>query len=262
MKNYIICFLSVFIFLQSFSVSAADYSRKAEFGPVRFTVEQIAKISNDLLAYIQSVNNPSEPTKGTIEFESERYSASFDLPLLTKDYDKVPDNSYTFKFRVRSLDNNITSVIISFGDSYRYADISGQNHSHVTGFLSIAQDKISDHATNIGGSKFRIFLAVACTIILLLPFFWVTWRYDSPKVLVMALVVFLVLSNAVIHLIPWYRVFPGTLITYEPLSLLQRYSHIFTFFGFLVAILAFAWPFVLKGSKKLKRTNEPRGESS
>jgi len=259
MKHYIVCFLMIFIVLQSQSATATEFSRKAEFGPMRFTVEQIAKISNELLIYIQSVNNPSNDTKGTVDFESERYNASFDLPLTAKNYDKIPDNSYSFRFSVRSYDNNLSSVVLSFGDSYRYAEISGLNHSHVTGLLSIVQDKVRDFEVKFGGSKFRVFLAIAHWGVLLLAYVLVIWRYDNPKIIVTALLVFVVLPNAVVHLFPWYRIFPGTLITHDPLSFLQKYSHIFTFLGFLLAIITIAWPMI---NKRLKRPNEPEGRPS
>jgi hypothetical protein len=258
MKKCIIFFLTLFILLQSQLVSATEYSRNAEFGPARFTVEQITKISNDLFSYIGSVNNPAKKTTGTIEFKSDKYSSSFDLPILPADYDKIPDYSHTFTFRANSYGNNLSSVIIQFGDSYRYANVSGLNHSHVTGFLSIVQDKIKDHEVTFAGSKFRIFLAVVYWIFLFIAYILVTRRYENLKVFVTALVVFIVLLNGVIFLFPWDRIFPGTLITHNKLSFLEENSYIFTFFGFLLALIPVLWPIVMKTKKKLKRIDESR----
>jgi uncharacterized membrane protein YagU involved in acid resistance len=130
----------------------------------------------------------------------------------------------------------------------------------VTGFLSIVQDKIKDHEVTYTGSKFRTFLAVAYWIVLLSAYILVTRRYQNLKVFVTAILVFIVFSNAPMYLFPWDRIFPGTLITRNKLSFLEENSPIFTFLGFLLALIPIAWFIVLKANKKLKRIDEPRGD--
>jgi hypothetical protein len=260
MIKCIIFFLTWFVLLQNQSVSATEYSRNAEFGPVRFTVEQITNISNVLFSYIGSVNNPSNKTTGTIEFKSDKYSSSFDLPILPVDYDKVPDYSYTFTFRANSYGNNLSSVVIQFGDSYRYANVSGVNHPHVTGFLSIVQDKIRDHEEKYTGSKFRTFLAAAYWIVLLLVYILVTTHYQKAKVFVTALIVMVVLQNVPMYLFSWDRIFPGMLITHNKQSFLEEYSPVFTFLGFILALIPIGLSVIVKTNQKLKRKDEPGGD--
>jgi hypothetical protein len=260
MKHAILAFFIIAVLSIPVLGQAGEYSRNREFGPVRLTTNEAAKLANDLLRYVQSVNDPARYSKGSAAFESGRYDATFELPMSPDDIERSPDQTFSFTVRIRSIENKINYVILALRDENRSLSVSGQSHDHVTGLLSVASDKVEAHAVRFGGGKFRVLLAIGFYLLLILGYGIVTWRFQGPKSFAVSLLVFIVLSNATIYLFPWDRIFPGTLVTRNEVGFLNTHAALFTFLGFLLGIVALGWQIILaRANKAVQRIADKSG---
>ncbi len=234
-------------------VGAAEYSRELDFPPVRLTLDKAAELANDLFRYVQSVNGTEKETKGQVEFKSLKYDASFDLPLTPEDLKESPDRTFSFTVRLRSQNNKINNVVLSLQDRTRSLTVSGHSHDHITGLISIVNDRLEQHYTIFGGLKFRILLSVVIFIIFFSGYGFITWRFENIKVLAMAALMLILLPNTILWLFPWERIFPGTLLTRQEIGLLDNYAPLFTFLSLLLSIAMIIWQVVVWRAKRPQR---------
>ncbi|MFH1672287.1 MAG: hypothetical protein ABIF87_02500 [Pseudomonadota bacterium] len=142
-------------------------------------------------------------------------------------------------------------------DRSRSVEISGESYDHVTGLVSIVKDKLSPYETFWGGPRIRLFLGFVFFITFLGLYSIITLRYQETKIFVVSLVVMIVIPNAVVHFPHWDVVFPGFLITNEELFFLEKYAHVFTFLGFIIALIPIlVWMIKLAANKRLKEDGQ------
>lgn len=243
------------IVLACCSAGAEEYSRNAEFPPVRFTLDQAGELANDIFRYVQNVNGAEKVTRGNVEFNSFKYDATFDLPMTPDDVKKSPDKVFSFKITLRSSDNKINRVILSLQDRTRYLNVSGYSYDHVTGLVSVVNDKMEKYHILFGGSVFRMILWIIFVVIMALGYGIITWRFRSGKVYAVALFIMAVSPTAIMWIFPWDRIFPGTLVTRGEVGLLEKYAALFTFLSFLLTIAGIVWQAViLRAGKREKGT--------
>jgi len=251
MKHAILASLLLMVLSVPLTARAEEYSRNRDFGPIRLTTIEAAKLANDLLRYVQSVNDPARNTNGIVALESPRYDATFDLPISPDDIEKSPDRAFSLAVLIRSSGNKIDYVNLTLRDGYRSVKVSGLNLDHVTGLLSLVTDKLEAHTVSFSGPRFRFLLGVGFYLLLLFGYMIVYWRSDfGLKVFAISLFAVVVLSNGVIYFFQWDRIFPGTLVTRNEMGFLDKYAPLFTLLSFLLAIVVFAWQVILARRNK------------
>jgi hypothetical protein len=241
------------VVLVCFSAQAGEYTRNVDFSPVRLTLDKAAELANDVFTYVQKVNTIEKKTKGEVEFKSLRYDATFDLPLTPEDLKKSPDRVFGFTVKLRSEGNSINYVVLSFQDRTRSLNISGQNYDYINGLISLVNDRVEQHHVLFGGLYFRIFAAIVVFIIVLSGYYVIVSRFEGFKVLTIAVVMLIIVPNAIFYLFPWERIFPGTLITRGESTPLEQYAPLFTFLSFLLSIALIVWQLVSVAKKRSKR---------
>jgi hypothetical protein len=131
--------------------------------------------------------------------------------------------------------------------------VSGSNHDHVVGLINVIKEKLNPYLYGFGGTEHRIFLMAVFYVLLFSIFIYITWKVDVNKIYFFSLLIMAILPNAVVYGFRWDVIFPGTLITHDNLTFLQRYSHIFTFLSFLIAIIPLGFIKRIAGNQALKR---------
>ncbi|MEI9478885.1 MAG: hypothetical protein WCO26_20265, partial [Deltaproteobacteria bacterium] len=90
MKHAILASLVLVALSAPLAGRATEYRRTRDFGSIRLTTNEAANLANDLLRYVQSVNDPARNTNGRFSFRSARYDATFDLPISRDDIQNSP----------------------------------------------------------------------------------------------------------------------------------------------------------------------------
>jgi hypothetical protein len=232
--------------LAGLSVEAAEFTRSLDFPPVKLTLDQAAELANGLFVSIQNINDPAKNTIGEVSFQSLKYDATFALPLTPADIKNSPDRVLAFTIRITSSENKISYFVLALKDRTRSLTISGRSHDHVTGLISVVMERLEPYNTWLGGSQSRYFLVFLLYASLFIPYMAIMWKYDSPKVILVAIICFMVLPNAVIWLLPWERLFPGTLITRDEIGFLERNAALFTFLSLLLSIVPIVWQIIIR----------------
>jgi hypothetical protein len=232
------------------SVAIAEaYKRTYEFTPLHISKNEFLNSVNEIFAYIKNTNKNSENIEGEISLGRGDYTTEIALPLTEDDYEKFPRVSYESHVFIRAKDGLVNDVQLWFTDNSRKIKVTGSSHDHVTGLLRIAEEKFSFYETVYGGTKFRWALAIVAFLLFMGCMFpnWFNLKNRDWGILY---VVSLVLINALFYLPPWETVFPGFIVGVENSTFLEKHAALFTFLGFLLALVIPAIGFVSKFRKK------------
>lgn len=255
----ILLLVTAFLLLNVCLTDAAEFIQTYDIvSPVRLKTTDLFGIIADVQNYLVTVGGTQiiEKSRGNIEFKSEKYDAQFDVPLTKEDIKKVPDDCLSFSLYIRPQNSNISAVRLVLSDNSRYIKVSGNNHDHVVGLLNVIKEKFNPYLTGFGGPKHRFILMAIFYVFVITVYAYVAWRFtDNMKVWAISLIAMIVVPNVVMFAFRWETIFPGTLITHDNLSFFQKYSHIFTFLGFLIALISIIINFLksITANKALKR---------
>ena len=238
-----------FVFLWGGScVCAAQemFSTKREFGPVRFSQEQLLKLVNRLRVFAeQQGSSPAESDDAsqTLSLSDEQTTLRISEEISVETLDAAPPVATSVYYDYRNRTGVISSINIRLWDTSRTVEISGRSRDQVEAAASVASTIISQAETIVGGRTHRAFggffllaggliLSLFAGRIALAPQLTTT----RPILTLSMQLTGLILTLSI--WLPWEEWLPGTAVYRDDASFLVRYAALISFLGLIVGIVA------------------------
>ena len=247
-----------FVFLWGGScVCAAQemFSTKREFGPVRFSQEQLLKLVDRLRVFAeQQGSSPAESDDAsqTLSLSDEQTTLRISEEISVETLDAAPPVSTSVYYKYRNRTGVISSINIRLWDTSRTVEISGRSRDQVEAAASVASTIISQAETIVGGRTHRAFggfFLLAGGLILTLfagriylplqltrPSLTPSMQLTKPILSLSMQLTGLILALSI--WLPWEEWLPGTAVYRDDPSFLVRYAALSSFLGLIGTIVA------------------------
>ena len=236
-----------FVFLWGGScVCAAQemFSTKREFGPVRFSQEQLLKLVDRLRVFAeQQGSSPAESDDAsqTLSLSDEQTTLRISEEISVEKLDAAPPVATSVYYEYRNRTGEISSINIRLWDTSRTVEISGRSRDQVEAAASVASTIISQAETIVGGLAHRAFgafflLAGGLILSLYAGRIYLALQLTRPILTLSMRLTGLILTLSI--WLPWEEWLPGTAVYRDDASFLVRYAALISFLGFIVGIVA------------------------
>ena len=224
----------------------AEFSTEREFGPVRFSQEQLLELVNRLRVLAEqqgSTSAESDDASQTLSLSDGRSTLRISEEISMETLGSAPPVATSVSYEYRNRIGVISSITIRLWDTGRILKISGRSRDQVETAASVASTLISQAQTTVGGyfqrSMWGFFLiAVGLTLS------FVKVSGQTPWILKLAGIVF----TLSVWLLPWEEWFPGSAVYRDDASFLVRNAALISFLGFLATIGTLVWSVVRTAS--------------
>ena len=219
-----------FVFLWGGScVCAAQemFSTKREFGPVRFSQEQLLKLVDRLRVFAeQQGSSPAESDDAsqTLSLSDEQTTLRISEEISVETLDAAPPVATSVYYEYRNRTGVISSINIRLWDTSRTVEISGRSRDQVEAAASVASTIISQAETIVGGRTHRafwgFFLLAGGWI---LSLFAAGRMFLAPQLTRPILTLSMQLTGLILILsiwLPWEEWLPGTAVYRDDASFL------------------------------------------
>ena len=233
-------FIFIFLSINIGQFALADeYTRSHEFKPIHIERNELLKTATEIFLYIKKINGDSIDTNGSITLGIDNNSTTIDFPLEQNAYEKFPRISYECSLRIRGYKGVISDLTLRLMDSNKILTVTGTSPEDVTGLIKVVQEKLEFHESYYGGLGFRLLLYIILIIFLGVITYpgWYGKKTIMDRNYIACLVIFCVLLTTISFIPPWAKIFPGFIARIENSSFLEKNSPLFTFVGFLLALL-------------------------
>ena len=218
------------------------FSTKREFGPVRFSQEQLLKLVDRLRVFAeQQGSSPAESDDAsqTLSLSDEQTTLGISEEISVETLDAAPPVATSVYYKYDNRTGVISSIKIRLWDMSRTVEISGCSRDQVEAAASVASMIISQAKTIVGGPTHRVFGGIFLFfggLILLFAGQYLATQLTGPIPLSMQLTG-LILSCSM--WLPWWKEWlPGTAVYRDDASFLVRYAALISFLRFIAAIVA------------------------
>ena len=130
------------------------FSTKREFGPVRFSQEQLVKLVDRLRVFAeQQGSSPAESDDAsqTLSLSDEQTTLRISEEISVETLDAAPPVATSVDYEYRNRTGVISSINIRLWDTSRTVEISGRSRDQVEAAASVASTIISQAETIVGG---------------------------------------------------------------------------------------------------------------
>ena len=221
-------------------------THQREFGPVRFSQEQLLKLVNRLRVFAeQQGSSPAESDDAsqTLSLSDEQTTLRISEEISVETLDAAPPVATSVYYDYRNRTGVISSINIRLWDTSRTVEISGRSRDQVEAAASVASTIISQAETIVGGRTHRAFggffllaggliLSLFAGRIALAPQLTTT----RPILTLSMQLTGLILTLSI--WLPWEEWLPGTAVYRDDASFLVRYAALISFLGLIVGIVA------------------------
>ena len=235
-----------FVFLWGGGVCAAqaEFSTEREFGPVRFSQEQLLELVNRLWVLAEqqgSTSAESDDASQTLSLSDGRSTLRISEEISVETLDAAPPVATSVSYEYRNRIGVISSITIRLWDTARILKISGRSRDQVETAASAASTLISQAQTTVGGyfqrSMWGFFLiAVGLTLSLFADRIYLALQLTRPILTPSMQLTGLILTLSI--WLPWEEWLPGTAVYRDDVSFLVRYAALISFLGFIAGIVA------------------------
>jgi hypothetical protein len=232
-----ICFTLILLLISSQSY-ADVYTRSYEFGPIHIERDNLLKAVSEIYSYVESINGVSDKSSGYISLGRDDFLTKIALPISEKDYAKFPKISYEARVHIENdYGGIITDVQLWLDDRSRKLTVTGKDYDHVTGLINVVQEKLSFYNVTTSGFKFRMILFIISVLLLSSAPYFIVILFKKERDRTIISILWIMLMLVILFIPPWEIVFPGFLAGVENRSFLEKYSALFTFLGFAIAVI-------------------------
>ena len=214
----------------------AMYSTEREFGPVRFSQEQLLELVDRLRVYAEQqgpTTADSDDARHTLSLSDGQSTLRITEEISMETLGSAPPVVTSVSYEYRNRTGVISSITVRLWDMRRTVEISGRSRDQVEAAASVASTIISQAETIVGGSFQRGLggiLLLTTALFLSLTTFGV-----YPLSLVLKIIgLFLNLS---VWLFPWDEWLPGSAVYRDDASFFVRHAATFSFLGFIATIV-------------------------
>ena len=221
------------------------FSTKREFGPVRFSQEQLLELVDRLRVFAKQQGSPpaeSDDASQTLSLSDGQTTLRISEEISVETVDAAPPVATSVYYQYLNRTGVISSINIRLWDTSRTVEISGRSRDQVEAAASVASTIISQAETIVGGSTQRgwggfflivvgLILSVGSGLILFL----------APQLTRPILILSIQLTGLIFTLsiwLPWEEWLPGTAVYRDDASFLVRHTALLTFLGFIASIVA------------------------
>ncbi len=225
------------------------FSTKREFGPVRFSQEQLLELVGRLRVFAEqqgSTPAESDDTRQTLSLSDGQTTLRISEEISMETLGSAPPVATSFSYEYRNRIGVISSITIRLWDTSRTLEISGRSRDQVEATASLASTIITQAQTTVGGSLQRAmwgFFLIAFGLILI----FVPDGFAFRPIFLALKLTGTVLTLSV-WLLPWEEWFPGSAIYRGDASFLVRHAALISFLGFLATIGTLIWGVVRTAS--------------
>ena len=232
----------------------AMFSTEREFGPVRFSQEQLLELVDRLQVFVErqgSTTGESDYVSQTLSLSDGQSTLVISEAISMETLGSAPPVATSVSYGYRNRLGVISSINVRFRDINRQLEISGRSRDQVEAAANLAGMIISQAETTFGGFHHRLIgagLLIFVGFILASAGNTVTF---TPPVRLALVLTGLILSFSV-WLLPWEEWFPGSAVYRGDASFLVRHMALISFLGLLTTIFTFFLGIVRIASGLLK----------
>ena len=224
----------------------AMFATEREFGPVRFSQEQLLELVNRLRVFAeQQGSNPAESddVSQILSLSDGQSTLRLSEEISMETLGSAPPVATSVYYEYSNRTGVISSIDVRLWDTSRTVEISGRSRDQVEAAASVASTIISQAETMMGGySQRRMWGFFLIAVGLTLSFVKVSGQ--TPLILNLTGMV-LTLS---VWLLPWEEWFPGSAVYRDDASFLVRHAALISFLGCIATIVALFWRVVRTAS--------------
>ena len=222
------------------------FSTKREFGPVRFSQEQLLELVGRLRVFAEqqgSTPAESDDTRQTLSLSDGQSTLRLSEEISMETLGSAPPVATSVYYEYSNRTGVISSIEVRLWDTSRTVEISGRSRDQVEAAASVASTIISQAETMIGG-YFQRHMGGIFFIVVGLTLSFVKVSGQTPWILKLTGPV-LTLS---VWLLPWEEWFPGSAVYRDDASFLVRHAALISFLGCIATIVALFWSVVRTAS--------------
>ena len=227
------------------------FSIEREFGPVRFSQEQLLELVDRLRVFAEQQGSSlaeSDDASQTLSLSDGQATLRISEEISVETLGASPPVATSVYYQYHNRTGVISSINVQLWDTNRTVEISGRSRDQVEAAASVASTIISQAETILGGSTQRIFggffllfgglilnvgsliLSRSAGRISLAP------QLTRPIVTLPMQLTGLILTLSI--WLPWEEWLPGTAVYRDDASFLVRHAALISFLGFIAAIVA------------------------
>ena len=223
----------------------AMFSTEREFGPVRFSQEQLLELVDRLQVFAErlgSTTGESDDVSQTLSLSDGQSTLVISEAISVETLGSAPPVATSVSYRYLNRLGVIRSIDVRFNDARRVLEISGRSRDQVEAAANLAGMIIRQSETTLGGLTHRtllggLLLAVGFMLVASAGNVVIDLTLTPPVRRALALTG-LMLSLSV-WLLPWEEWVLGTVIYRGDASFLVRHAALISFLGFLATIFTF-----------------------
>ena len=151
------------------------FSTKREFGPVRFSQEQLLELVDRLRVFAKQQGSPpaeSDDASQTLSLSDGQTTLRISEEISVETVDAAPPVATSVYYQYLNRTGVISSINIRLWDTSRTVEISGRSRDQVEAAASVASTIISQAETIVGGSTQRSWGGIFLNSCRLDPFRW------------------------------------------------------------------------------------------
>ena len=220
------------------------FSAKREFGPVRFSQQQLVELVDRL--HVFSARQVSTTVQSddaghtgvashTLRLSDEQSSIEITEDISMETLSPAPPVATSVRYTRRDGTGVVRSISLNFLDSSRTLKVSGASRDQVEAVANLAGTLIGEAEIMLGGSAHRVMGWAVLVSISLMLIFGVD-RTNATLVVRNATATIGVLFSLAPWIFPWKEWLPGAVVYRDDAAFFVRHGALITFLGGLVTI--------------------------